>query len=129
MDKSKIWSQRQARWAKFFTKFDFVLTYRPGSKGGKPDALSRRSEYRQVGDGTSKEPGSILQPNHFRIMALRSYAWSSDFFEDLKKALETDSFAMSVRSAFHDPAFRKQVKANMNLFSEENGILLYNNLI
>ncbi|KAI3352508.1 hypothetical protein L3Q82_005200 [Scortum barcoo] len=34
---------RQARWALFFSRFDFVLTYRhPGSCNIKPDALSRQ---------------------------------------------------------------------------------------
>ena len=32
---------RQARWALFFSRFNFHLTYRPGSKNGKADALSR----------------------------------------------------------------------------------------
>lgn len=33
---------RQARWALFFTRFHFTLSYRPGSKNVKPDALSRQ---------------------------------------------------------------------------------------
>ncbi|KAK3563945.1 hypothetical protein QTP86_006273 [Hemibagrus guttatus] len=32
---------RQARWALFFTHFDFTISYRPGSKNTKADALSR----------------------------------------------------------------------------------------
>ncbi len=31
---------RQARWALFFGCFNFILTFRPGSKKIKPDALS-----------------------------------------------------------------------------------------
>ena len=38
---SKRLNPRQARWALFFSRFDFVVTYRPGSKNGKADALSR----------------------------------------------------------------------------------------
>ncbi|KAK3515156.1 hypothetical protein QTP70_008183 [Hemibagrus guttatus] len=34
----------QARWAMFFTCFVFTVTYRPGSKNGKADALSRQFE-------------------------------------------------------------------------------------
>lgn len=40
---SKKLSQRQARWAEYLSHFDFLLCYRPGSKGEKPDALTRRS--------------------------------------------------------------------------------------
>ncbi|KAI2646815.1 Transposon Ty3-G Gag-Pol polyprotein [Labeo rohita] len=35
---------RQARWALFFTCFQFTVTYRPGSKNSKADALSRRHD-------------------------------------------------------------------------------------
>ena len=39
---SKTLTRRQARWATFLGEFDFIVTYRPGDKNGKPDALSRR---------------------------------------------------------------------------------------
>ncbi|KAI4874420.1 hypothetical protein NFI96_032055 [Prochilodus magdalenae] len=32
---------RQSRWALFFTRFNFTMTYRPGTKNVKADALSR----------------------------------------------------------------------------------------
>ena len=35
-------NSRQARWALFLDRFQFTLSYRPGSKNGKPDALSRQ---------------------------------------------------------------------------------------
>lgn len=38
---AKLLKPRQARWALFFTRFSFHVTYRPGSKNTKPDALSR----------------------------------------------------------------------------------------
>jgi len=38
---AKRLNSRQARWALFFGRFDFSLSYRPGSKNIKPDALSR----------------------------------------------------------------------------------------
>ncbi len=34
-------NSRQARWALFFGRFRFTISYRPGSKNGKPDALSQ----------------------------------------------------------------------------------------
>ncbi|KAI3364400.1 hypothetical protein L3Q82_010825 [Scortum barcoo] len=33
---------RQARWSLFLTRFNFTLSYRPGSRNVKPDALSRQ---------------------------------------------------------------------------------------
>ena len=41
---------RQACWAEELSQFDFKVIYRPGINSGKPDALSRRSEYAQ-GEG------------------------------------------------------------------------------
>ncbi|KAK3523070.1 hypothetical protein QTP86_012653 [Hemibagrus guttatus] len=41
---AKCLNPRQARWALFFTRFQFTVSYRPGSKNGKADALSRQSE-------------------------------------------------------------------------------------
>ncbi|KAK3522785.1 hypothetical protein QTP86_034653 [Hemibagrus guttatus] len=38
---AKRLNPRQARWALFFTRFDFTISYRPGSKNTKADALSR----------------------------------------------------------------------------------------
>ncbi|KAL0148771.1 hypothetical protein M9458_055949 [Cirrhinus mrigala] len=41
---AKMLNHRQARWALFFTRFDFQVTYRPGSQNTKADALSRIHE-------------------------------------------------------------------------------------
>uniref|UniRef100_A0A8C7YA87 Gypsy retrotransposon integrase-like protein 1 n=1 Tax=Oryzias sinensis TaxID=183150 RepID=A0A8C7YA87_9TELE len=41
---AKRLNSRQARWSLFFARFDFVVSYRPGSKNVKPDALSRQQE-------------------------------------------------------------------------------------
>ena len=38
---AKRLNSRQARWALFFTRFNFTILFRPGSKNIKPDALSR----------------------------------------------------------------------------------------
>uniref|UniRef100_A0A4W5MZA1 ribonuclease H n=1 Tax=Hucho hucho TaxID=62062 RepID=A0A4W5MZA1_9TELE len=37
---AKRLNSRQARWALLFTRFNFTVSYRPGSKNVKPDALS-----------------------------------------------------------------------------------------
>ena len=39
---AKRLNSRQARWALFFGRFNFTITYRPGSRNVKPDALSRQ---------------------------------------------------------------------------------------
>ncbi|KAI3367249.1 hypothetical protein L3Q82_008301 [Scortum barcoo] len=58
---AKRLNSRQARWALFFSRFDFVLTYRPGSRNIKPDdALSRQFSVEEEGAGGGEHP-SYLQ--------------------------------------------------------------------
>jgi len=42
---TKVYNRRQARWAEKLAKYDFVIHFRPGVQGGKPDVLSRRPNY------------------------------------------------------------------------------------
>ena len=41
---TKQLNRRQAKWAEFLAKFNFQITYRPGTEGTKPDSLTRRSQ-------------------------------------------------------------------------------------
>lgn len=52
---------RQARWALFFSRFNFHISYRPGSKNGKADALSRMFPE----TSQTAEPGTILSSQNF----------------------------------------------------------------
>ena len=47
---------RQARWASFLSRFDFTLTYRPGSRNTKADALSRQ----HLKEPATMEPSPVL---------------------------------------------------------------------
>jgi len=60
----KVWNQRQIRWAQELTNYNFKIVYRPGSRGGKPDALSRRPEYRPK-KGAHHSEQSILKKRTF----------------------------------------------------------------
>jgi hypothetical protein len=37
-------TKRQIRWSEYLSGFNFKLEWRPGSQGGRPDALSRREQ-------------------------------------------------------------------------------------
>ena len=65
----KVWNQRQIRWAQELTNYNFKIVYRPGSRGGKPDALSRRPEYRPQ-EGARHSELSILKLEHFQISVI-----------------------------------------------------------
>jgi len=92
---TKILNRRQARWAQELAGIDFCIYYRPGTKNGKPDALSRRSEYRPEKGGVGNQPiTTVLQKNHFaeperqgcsficssaRLASLPERRWSKEF--------------------------------------------------
>jgi len=63
---TKVWNPRQIRWAQWLANFNFQIVYCPGSRGGKPDALSRRPEYRPEEGATHREE-TILKPEHFEV--------------------------------------------------------------
>jgi len=61
---TKVWTHKQIRWAQRLFDFNFKIVYCPGTKEGKPDALSSRSEYRPE-EGVTHREQQILQPKHF----------------------------------------------------------------
>ncbi len=56
---AKRLNHRQARWALFFMRFNFKITYRPGSQNTKADALSRLYE----SSASNPNPELILPPS------------------------------------------------------------------
>ena len=63
---TKVLNRRQARWAQELAGIDFKIYYRPGNQNGKPDALSRRPEYRpEKGGGENQPISTVLQNKHF----------------------------------------------------------------
>ncbi|KAI2646481.1 Transposon Tf2-11 polyprotein [Labeo rohita] len=60
---------RQARWALFFTRFNFTITYRPGSKNISADALSR-----QFSSDHPAEPEPIIPSN----LIISPILWEQD---------------------------------------------------
>jgi len=52
---------RQAHWALYLSRFDFVLKHIPGSKMGKADGLSRRSIWEKGAEGDNEERTLLKQ--------------------------------------------------------------------
>ena len=78
---TKILNRRQARWAEILSDFDFVITYRPGDKNGKADALSRRTDPELEGGSAPQismfKPGQLAQiqrDNRLLVQLLRQNA-------------------------------------------------------
>lgn len=71
---AKRLNPRQSRWSLFFSRFNLSISYRPGSRNIKPDALSRLYSP----DDSDRSPVSILPPS----CSIASVTWE---MEDLIK--------------------------------------------
>ena len=74
--------------------FNFKIIYRPGTKGGKPDALGRRPEYRPEKGATHHEQ-QILKPQHFGKFQI-AVVWGTDS-EQLQQELPCMEKEMGIR--------------------------------
>ena len=63
---AKRLNSRQARWSLFFGRFNFILTYHPGSRNIKPDALSRQF----VSENSPAPPDTILSLACLKVAAV-----------------------------------------------------------
>jgi transposase InsO family protein len=99
---TKVLNRRQARWAQELAGIDFKIFYRPGSSNGKPDALSRRPEYRPEKGGDEDQPiTTVLHPRHFangvsfivsaaRMSSIPAIKWAPDFLSEVREAGKED---------------------------------------
>ncbi|KAF4301954.1 hypothetical protein GTA08_BOTSDO10282 [Botryosphaeria dothidea] len=85
---TKQLTSRQARWAKFLSAFNFIISYRPGKQGEKPDSLTRRTQDLPQGiDDPRKQHrfqqllrDSNLEPN--MKIAVNSILFAADNLEE-----------------------------------------------
>jgi len=63
---TKKWNPTQVRWAQELANFNFKIVYRPGTRGGKPAALSSRPEYRRE-EGAEHTQQEILKLEHVQV--------------------------------------------------------------
>lgn len=88
MESAKIQNSRHARWALFFSRFNLQLTYRPGSKNGKADALSRKPQSQPT---APIPPSLIINSKKISILS-KTQNPSSDFLTKLKTLSAKDEF-------------------------------------
>jgi len=59
-------NRRQARWALYLSRFNFILKHIPGSKMGKADSLSRRPDW-EVGVERDNEDETLVKPEWLEV--------------------------------------------------------------
>jgi len=83
-------NRRQARWALYLSRFNFTLKHVPGSKMGKADRLSRRSDWEEGGEGDNEER-TLLKPEWVqRIQAGEVIVERIDILEKIRKSEAKD---------------------------------------
>jgi hypothetical protein len=146
---TKIYNRRQARWAEKLSKFDFVIVFRPGKRQGKPDALSRRPDYRPRGgeDRAAAQDKSIFlktdqfdtfflehpSTNTLTLNANRAQVFNTDddLAQAIKTALPEDRNIGPHLENLHNPDLERteEVKELLEPFSMQEGLVLWNGLV
>jgi hypothetical protein len=132
---TKLLNRCQARWSQFLSQFNFKIVYRPGTAGGKLDALTRRSgDLPKEGDDRSLEnQTTIIKPENI----LHALAATSSDQPDIPPVLDapilnrlfheayaTDPFPSKVLQMLRDGT--KQCKdITLAECEERNNLLLY----
>jgi len=95
---TKVLNRRQARWAQELAGVDFRIYYRPGTQNGKPDALSRRPEYRPKKGGIENQPiTAVLQEKNLANRRNQSFICSSATLASLPASKWRKEFLAKVR--------------------------------
>jgi hypothetical protein len=143
---TKVYNRRQARWAEKISKYDFVIVFRPGKEGGKPDALSRRPDYAEqarLGDRTMTflrpeqvDTSAIEEKLHGTMIATQSTQIELEEDKGLKQAildaLPRDPMIGEYLDHLRDPVMERDEEATRLLepfAMEADGLVTRNGLI
>jgi RNase H-like domain found in reverse transcriptase/Reverse transcriptase (RNA-dependent DNA polymerase)/Integrase zinc binding domain/Chromo (CHRromatin Organisation MOdifier) domain len=146
---TKVYNRRQARWAEKLSRFDFTITFRPGVRQGKPDALSRRPDHRSLKGGdtlTKKHEFAFLKPSQVKDFPTKNeevYTSSlaamqviplnvdDDLAKAIQEALPEDRNIGEYLENLRDPDLPREddVREFLEPFSMREDLVLYNGLI
>lgn len=106
---ARVLNRRQARWNMSLSRFDFIITYRPGRQQGLSDALSRRSYLApKAGDAAfDQQCTTLLQPERFRLYATSMIMpIDADFLEEIREASIADSLVQNAKQRLDKDKFK-----------------------
>jgi len=94
---TKQLTRRQVRWSEYLSGFNYLIRYRAGRLGTKPDALTRREDVYPRGDNAY----ALANPHNFQSMfkagqLLRAIVLdSASLLVSIRHGLQTDPFAQA----------------------------------
>ena len=98
---ARVLNRRQARWSMSLSRFEFIITYRPGKQQGLSDALSRRSYFApKEGDIAFEQQRTVLlKPEQFHLRALKStLTVDSTFVKQIQSSMSSDPLVLDIKS-------------------------------
>ena len=85
--KAQKLNRRQARWALYLSRFNFMLKHVLGSKMGKVDSLSRRSD-QEVGVEKDNENEMLVKPEWLEVRGIEAVEIIVDRVDLLEEEVE-----------------------------------------
>jgi len=114
-------NRRQARWALYLSRFDFILKHVAGSKMGKVDGLSRRADWKVEMDNDNDNQ-VVIKDNWIRSMyEVVVEGPEVDLLEKIKKARSKDEDIVRVVEEMKKAGVRK---LRGNEWKIEGGLVL-----
>src|SRR5258707_4554077 len=83
---------RQARWSLYLSRFDFILTHKPGRQMGRPDALSRRADHPRGAE--DNVDCTLLTPEVFELRVMEAVTLEGEeavFMEWIRQSDQYDN--------------------------------------
>ena len=96
--KAQKLNRRQARWALYLSRFDFILKHVPGSKMGKADSLSKRPDW-EIGVERDNEDETLIKPEWLEVRkteAVEILIDRVDLLEKVRKSKVKDDEVVKV---------------------------------
>jgi transposase InsO family protein len=129
----KVLNRRQARWAEFLAIYNFTISYRPGKSMGKPDALSRRSDFAEGSKASDAPPRMLLKPDHLQLFATLSHAAIGEpqLIHDIRTAQPQDPKLQRLLPFLRDPGIPRDntTQRELQRFSLRDGLVFFNGLV
>jgi hypothetical protein len=115
---TKLLTRRQARWSEYLSTFNFILRFRPGKLGAKPDALTRRWDvYPKEGDSgyananphnyrqvfTQEQLATSLRATFLSTPVLRAAVIMDveQLHKDIQEATSEDQYCLNIISSLN----------------------------
>jgi len=128
---TKVLNRRQARWAETLGNYNFIIKYIPGTLNGKPDALSRRSDYHPKEGGDTIEGQVLIKPNQLVVATTYNEKINSDFNSQIINAYKDDPFTNKLVNHFKNQKAERtnELKQLIENYEYKNDFILFKGLI